>query len=311
MSSARSTAAHASVVFLKIPELSQNSVTEQVRLKGQLEGAISAGLARLDAGERIVLEAPDGAAIVVLGNPAAALALARASSIPGDGFHVEAGINHGPVRIAPGGTTPIVLGDGIAAAQAVAGFAPRNRIAATREFRDALARASPGLARHLVPAGIRTDAADRAYDVFFADELSVAARRRRFVLALAASCAAILGSGVAARVLLRGHLQPAVVAPTTRVAPAAPPAPAALATLRLDIRPQGEIFIDGVAKGRSPPITSMQIVPGKHTIEIRHARATPLVLQLEAGPGEALSIRHSFAPPAPKSAWRKFFDQFK
>ena len=32
---------------------------------------------------------------------------------------------------------------------------------------------------------------------------------------------------------------------------------------------------------------------------------------VEAGPGEELMIRHSFAAPAPKSAWRKFFDQFK
>jgi hypothetical protein len=95
------------------------------------------------------------------------------------------------------------------------------------------------------------------------------------------------------------------------VASAPPPANVAPATLRLDIKPQGEIYIDGATKGKSPPLTSIQIAPGRHKIEIRRAGSSPLVLQVEAGPGEELSIRHSFAPPAAKSAWRRFFDQFK
>ena len=74
---ARSSAAHASVVFLKIPEYSQQPVTEQVRLKDRLEGVVAAALAGVEARSRVVLEAPDGAAVVILGDPAAALELAQ------------------------------------------------------------------------------------------------------------------------------------------------------------------------------------------------------------------------------------------
>ena len=70
MANPRPTAAHASVVFLKIPEFSQHPVSEQVRLKDRLEGKVAAALACLEEGQRIVLEAPDGAAVVVLGDPA-------------------------------------------------------------------------------------------------------------------------------------------------------------------------------------------------------------------------------------------------
>ena len=79
----------------------------------------------------------------------------------------------------------------------------------------------------------------------------------------------------------------------------------------MDIKPQGEIFVDGTARGKSPPLTSIQIAPGRHKIEIRRVGSSPLVLHVEAGPGEELSIRHAFVAPAPKSAWRRFFDQFK
>ena len=98
-------------------------------------------------------------------------------------------------------------------------------------------------------------------------------------------------------------------------AAAAPTATLAPATLKLDIKPDGEVLVDGVSHGKTPPLTSIQIPAGRHKIEIRHARASPIVLQVDAGAGEELSIRHSFTPPPTleqqKSVWRKFLDQFK
>ena len=334
MAAPRSTAAHASVVFLKIPEFAQSPVAEQVRLKDRLEGAVAGALAGADEAARIVLEAPDGAAVVVLGNPPAALKIARRSSAG-----ASVGLSHGPVRVAEGGTTPIVLGDGLFAADAVAGFATPGRIAATREFRDALARVSPSEAWRLAPAGVHSDARDRSYEVFLADEQAATTRRRRLAVAVGAGIAVILAAGVAARIGLRGTARPAAVVsappavvvsappahsgkaegprpeesakPSAPPAPSLPAAPLALATLRLDIRPQGEVIVDGVVKGKSPPLVSLQIAPGKHRIEVRRAGSSTLVLQVDAGPGEHLSIKHAFAPPPPKSAWRRFFDQFK
>ena len=67
--SARASAAHASVVFLKITGFAQEPVGEQALLKERLEGAVAAGLDGIDEAARIVLEAPDGAVVVVLGDP--------------------------------------------------------------------------------------------------------------------------------------------------------------------------------------------------------------------------------------------------
>jgi class 3 adenylate cyclase len=195
MAAPRSTAAHASVVFLKIPEYSQQPVTEQVRLKDRLEGVVTAALSGLDPSSRIVLEAPDGAAVVVLGDPEAALGLAQRSSVGGS-VPLAVGLSHGPVRVAGGDTTPIVLGDALAVAQAVSGLSTPGRVAATREFREALKRAAPGLARFLAPAGMHTDARDRAYEVFLADRQSWEKRRCRWLATMACSFAAIVAAGI-------------------------------------------------------------------------------------------------------------------
>lgn len=317
MANPRSTAAHASVVFLKIPDFAQSPVSEQVRLKDRLEGKVAAALAGLEEAKRIVLEAADGAAVVVLGDPAAALRFARRSSAGGDGVPLAVGISHGPVRVAEGAVSSVVLGDGLAVADAVAGLAPQGRIAATREFRDALARAAPAQAWHLAPAGMQNDARERSHELFLADEKTAAVRRRNMLLALAAAFVGIVATGIVARVGLEDARKPLAafappVQPGKRVdAAKPPPAPPALATLRLDIRPQGEVLVDGVTKGKSPPLVSLQVPPGRHRIEVRRPGASALVLQVDAGPGEELMIKHSFPAPAPKSAWRKFFDQFK
>jgi len=330
MPTSRATAAHASVVFLKLAGYAQTPVAEQVRLKDRLEGRLAAALAGVTEARRIVLEAADGAAVVVLGDPVAALRIARRSSA-GEGLDVTAGISHGPVRVAEAADAPLVLGDAITVADAVAGFAPPGRVAATREFREALVRASPSHAWYLAPAGTHSDARERSHEVFLADERTAADRRRRVALAVGAIATVIVGLGFAARLLV-AEPRPAVAASTTsgrsaaakpaeptrsreppRSEPAAPAAPAAaaLATLKLDIKPSGEVLVDGVAKGRSPPLASLQIPAGKHRIEVRRPGSSAVVLHVDAGAGEELTIKHSFAAPPPKSAWRKFFDQFK
>jgi hypothetical protein len=323
MAAPRSTAAHASVVFLKIPDYPQQPVAEQVRLKDRLEGVVAAALSGVDPGSRIVLEAPDGAAIVVLGDPQAALGLAQRSSLGGS-VPLAVGLSHGPVRVAGGDTTAIVLGDAIAVAEAVSGLSTPGRVAATREFREALKRAAPGLARFLAPAGTHTDARDRSYEVFLADRQSSEKRRRRWHAMMAVSFVAIVAAGIAARALRdEPPAQPAPAA-ASRAAPKPVEAPKAaaesaakpLATVRLEIKPRGEVFIDGVAKGTSPPLASVQVPPGKHTIEVRHGRSRPLSLDVDAGPGEELVIRHTFSvPPAtkaePKPVWQRWYDQAK
>ena len=56
----------ASVVFLKIQEFASRPASEQARLRAQLEAVIAVTTAELAPASRVVLDAADGAAIVVL-----------------------------------------------------------------------------------------------------------------------------------------------------------------------------------------------------------------------------------------------------
>ena len=64
-----------SVVFLKIAEFARRSASEQARLRAQLEAVIAVVTAEVPPASRLVLEAADGMAIVLLDDPQAALRL--------------------------------------------------------------------------------------------------------------------------------------------------------------------------------------------------------------------------------------------
>jgi hypothetical protein len=57
--------ARASVVVLKIQEFRRRPVADQTRLKAQLEALVALAIQPLPAADRIVLETPDGAVLVV------------------------------------------------------------------------------------------------------------------------------------------------------------------------------------------------------------------------------------------------------
>jgi len=73
-----------------------------------------------------------------------------------------------------------------------------------------------------------------------------------------------------------------------------PEKPAASATVSLGIAPWGEIYVDGNKKGVSPPLNSLQVVPGKHEIEIRNTTFSPYKQTVDLKPGEQLKIKHKF-----------------
>src|SRR5258706_10078901 len=72
----------ASVVFLKIQEFARRPVQEQARLRAQLEAVVAVTAAELALASRIVLDAADGAAIVVLCDPRGAPPLAGRARAP-------------------------------------------------------------------------------------------------------------------------------------------------------------------------------------------------------------------------------------
>jgi len=271
----------ASVIYLGIAGLSGKPVAEQARLRAQLDAAVAAASTPMAEADRLVLDAPDGAAIVVLGDPRGALQAAERAEAAGRGAFAI-GINHGPVSLtADHGNDSHLIGDGIDAAISVAGFATSEALMLSRPFRDALAESAPDLAAAFHRAGTYTDARVRSHEVFTRNESARRRDIRRRVVATALIAAAIIGLGFAARFALQSLIE------------ARQPA-----TLVFDIRPQGEIYLDGVLRGKTPALTRLQVPPGSHRIEIRNGRFAPYITEVNAQPGEQLAVRHSFAAPA-------------
>ena len=208
----------ASVTFLKIQEFARRPVSEQARLRAQLAAVVAVTAAELEPARRIVLEASDGVAVLVLGDPPAALRLAeRALTAVAAGLPLSAGLNHGAVQIAEGGNGGKggkgrkarggegMAGDGIAVAASVAEFATPPRLLASRAFRDALADAAPGAEAALVPAGTFTDTGLRAHELFRPDARALARRDWRYAGACVASALLLLAGGIGARIAIEGR----------------------------------------------------------------------------------------------------------
>jgi class 3 adenylate cyclase len=64
--------------------------------------------------------------------------------------------------------------------------------------------------------------------------------------------------------------------------------------LELAITPWGTVFVDGVKRGESPPLTTLDVSPGKHTIVVRNSSFPPHVEQVVIKSGQATKIRHRF-----------------
>ena len=289
-------AAHASLVFLGIVDFARKPVAEQANLRERLDAAVARSIAQLDPADRIVADAPDGLAIAVLAAPAEALLAARrvrrlARGEGAEPFALRIGVDHGAIRVGSDERgEPCLAGDSVATGATIAGFSDPGRILVSRAFRDALAPTDPERSARLQPVGTQTDANLRKHELYALESpagdgdaaaASSAAPRRRPLLLAGLAIAGLLGAGFAVRAARKSAQdakRPAVVA--------------------LAIEPGGEIVVDGVSRGRTPPLTRIEIPPGRHTIEIRHPPQQPLVLRLELAPGEELALRHSFAAPA-------------
>ena len=281
MNETLSTPALASVVVLKIREFPRRPVTEQVKLKTQLEALVALAIGALPAAERIVLDTPDGAAIVVLGSPRDALDLAKRSQAAAADLPLCIGVNHGPVKpVSDALRGSGLVGDGVAAGTTLANAATPDRLLVSRSFHEALEAVAPGRAAELSPAGVFTDASVRTYELYTLDRGAARARRRQLFAAGAVTVISILGLGVLARSIL--HVDSA---------------PARPAVIEFAITPRGDVYIDGVLKGRAPPLKRLEVSPGPHTIELRNSPHAPLKLEVNLGPAEEMTIAHSFTKP--------------
>ncbi len=84
------------------------------------------------------------------------------------------------------------------------------------------------------------------------------------------------------------------VAPTNDLSVPPPSAAAALGTVTLDIKPWGNIVVDGISKGASPPMKRLPLAPGTHTIEIQNPAGPTVSRTVEVVAGKSVSVRHAF-----------------
>jgi hypothetical protein len=84
--------------------------------------------------------------------------------------------------------------------------------------------------------------------------------------------------------------------------------PGGKARLILAVSPRGEIYIDGKHHGTTPPITTLDLEPGMHRIEVRSGSRTPYLTYVTVQAGDVRRIRYDFSasgavPPARSASW--------
>lgn len=271
----------ACVLFLRLRGWGDNLPSEQSRRRTELASTLRAALAPWSEDRRVVLDAADGLAVVGEADPAVVLKAARLAVQGSKDAGLGVGLHHGPVRATGEALTDVrVQGEGVETAAALAGFGAEHPLVASQAFRDALAVASPRQADGLRAAGEVLDERLRAHTLFVLDPLPA---RRRAVRRMITGClgvALLLAAGLAGR-QAREHYEEAHRP----------------AMLVLDIKPSGEVFVDGEARGTAPPLVRLSVAPGVHLIEVRNGKAPPLHTEVQLQPGEQMELKHVFPPP--------------
>ena len=277
----------ASVLFLRLRGWSESLPSEQARRREQLAGTMRSALAAWAEDRRVVLEAPDGLAVVGEGDPATALQAAQLAAQATQDPALGIALHHGPVRAVGGAPEQArVHGDGVETAAALAGFSATHPVVASQSFREALALRSPRQAEDLRAAGEVVDERLRSHALFVLDPVPARRRNMRRNVLGVAGLLLLVGAGLAGREARERYehvRRPGV--------------------LTLDIKPGGEVFVDGESKGTAPPLIKLWLPPGPHVIEVRSGRYPPLRTEIQLQPGEEMELKHVFtAPPAPRRA---------
>ncbi len=111
---------------------------------------------------------------------------------------------------------------------------------------------------------------------------------------------------------------PAAPAPAQELPPPTQPAakvpkqqPAGMAQVIVAVSPRGEIYIDGKHHGTTPPVTTLNLEPGMHRIEVRSGSRRPYLTYMTVQAGDVRRIRHDFdasraVPPKSANAMNAF-----
>ena len=75
---------------------------------------------------------------------------------------------------------------------------------------------------------------------------------------------------------------------------AEPPPPPAPVRVSINVRPWGEIVVNGVSRGVTPPLKTLRLPPGKYAVTIRNTAQPPYRTTLEVKAGKPAMISHTF-----------------
>lgn len=280
----------ANIAFMRVARFDERPVAEQARLKDGLEERVRGAIAGIPAAERIVLDAADGMALVLFGEPVRALDIAQGLRAAGGEEPLKVGVNHGPIAVTARDSGAMVFGDGIGAAAVASGFATAGQVLVTAPFAKMVEATRPDRAAELAPAGEFTDARVRLHSFYTPEPQRLVTRRNRFAAYALAGILGILLLGVAGRVVSRHYF---------------PPRPA---VIEFAVKPRGDVVIDGYSHGRSPPLREVELAPGKHHVQVRSGTYPPLDIKLNLESGERMTITHTFAGEredrSPGGLWR-------
>ncbi|RSE64885.1 PEGA domain-containing protein [Alcaligenes faecalis] len=107
--------------------------------------------------------------------------------------------------------------------------------------------------------------------------------------------ASATASGVAASTQTESSEPTAQVDHVEQLEPvAAKPAPPAKGTVALDVRPWGEVYVNGRKQGVSPPLKSLSLAPGSHRIVIKNAGLPEFSTTIRVRSGKTASVSHEF-----------------
>ncbi len=83
-------------------------------------------------------------------------------------------------------------------------------------------------------------------------------------------------------------------APPRPVQVAAAPPPPRTAKLLLSVAPRGDVYIDGKHAGTTPPLSVIELPPGRHKVEIRNSTLLPYLSYITLQAGASQTVQHTF-----------------
>jgi hypothetical protein len=66
--------------------------------------------------------------------------------------------------------------------------------------------------------------------------------------------------------------------------------------------------VDGVARGKSPPLAELRLDPGRHIVEVRKKGFPPYRYEVELRPGRATNIEMAFTPVEARGFFRRVWE---